>query len=65
MKILITSGAGLIGSAVVRYVLEKSNDSIVKLDALTYAGNLGSLADAEMNKNSYGKYLLDMVNEHG
>jgi dTDP-glucose 4,6-dehydratase len=43
MKILITGGAGFIGSAVVRYVIEKTQDSVVNLDKLTYAGNLESL----------------------
>jgi dTDP-glucose 4,6-dehydratase len=43
--ILVTGGAGFIGSNFVRYLLAESDVRIVNLDALTYAGNLASLAD--------------------
>lgn len=43
MKILITGGAGFIGSAVVRHIIENTQDSVINLDKLTYAGNLESL----------------------
>ena len=43
MKILITGGAGFIGSAVVRHVIANTSDQVVNLDKLTYAGNLESL----------------------
>jgi dTDP-glucose 4,6-dehydratase len=46
MKILVTGGAGFIGSNFIRYVLQHApQDDIVNLDALTYAGNLENLAD--------------------
>ncbi|MEA3259783.1 MAG: dTDP-glucose 4,6-dehydratase [Pseudomonadota bacterium] len=44
MKILITGGAGFIGSAVVRHIIGNTGDSVVNVDKLTYAGNLESLA---------------------
>ncbi|AYA41402.1 dTDP-glucose 4,6-dehydratase [Xenorhabdus nematophila] len=43
-RILITGGAGFIGSAVVRHIINQTEDSVVVVDSLTYAGNLESLA---------------------
>jgi dTDP-glucose 4,6-dehydratase len=45
MKLFITGGAGFIGSNYVRHVLANSDDEVTVFDALTYAGNLSSLAD--------------------
>ncbi|MCL1049556.1 dTDP-glucose 4,6-dehydratase [Shewanella abyssi] len=50
MMILITGGAGFIGSAVVRHIIENTNDSIVNVDCLTYAGNLESIATVAGNE---------------
>lgn len=44
MKILITGGAGFIGSAVVRNIIDNTRDEVIVVDSLTYAGNLESLA---------------------
>lgn len=44
MKILITGGAGFIGSAVIRHIIANTTDTVLNIDKLTYAGNLESLA---------------------
>jgi dTDP-glucose 4,6-dehydratase len=52
MKILVTGGAGFIGSNFIHYWLAKNQqDEIINLDNLTYAGNLENLVDLENNKN--------------
>lgn len=42
-RILVTGGAGFIGSAVVRHIIDNTDDAVVVVDKLTYAGNLASL----------------------
>ena len=49
MKILVTGGAGFIGSAVVRHIISETSDEVVNVDKLTYAGNLESLEQVADN----------------
>ncbi|WP_019340831.1 dTDP-glucose 4,6-dehydratase [Stutzerimonas stutzeri] len=45
MRILVTGGAGFIGSALIRHLIQDTEHSVLNLDKLTYAGNLESLAE--------------------
>lgn len=57
VKILVTGGAGFIGSAVIRHIINNTQDSVVNVDKLTYAGNLESLLTVENND----RYAFEQV----
>tara|TARA_R110002095_G_scaffold62639_2_gene52889 strand:- start:7683 stop:8744 length:1062 start_codon:yes stop_codon:yes gene_type:complete len=61
MKLLITGGAGFIGSAVIRHVIRNTEDEVVNLDKLTYAGNLESLSEVS-NSGRYSFEKVDICN---
>jgi len=62
MKILVTGGAGFIGSALIRHIIENTDNSVMNVDKLTYAGNLQSLTSIT-NHNSYFFEKVDICNK--
>ncbi|MEZ9316563.1 dTDP-glucose 4,6-dehydratase [Vibrio lentus] len=61
MKILVTGGAGFIGSAVIRHIIRDTQDMVINLDKLTYAGNLESLTEVS-NSTRYHFEQVDICN---
>lgn len=64
MKILVTGGAGFIGSAVIRHIIQNTSDEVINVDKLTYAGNLESLKDVSSSER-YSFEQLDICNAEG
>jgi dTDP-glucose 4,6-dehydratase len=62
MNIIVTGGAGFIGSAVIRHILQYSDDNILNIDKLTYAGNLASLGAFQENER-YQFQHIDICNK--
>ncbi len=58
-KLLITGGAGFIGSAVIRHIINNTDHSVINVDKLTYAGNLESLVSVE-NDSRYAFEQVDI-----
>ena len=56
-KILLTGGAGFIGSSVVRHIIKNTQDSVINVDKLTYAGNLSSLSSVAHSD----RYIFEQV----
>ena len=63
MKILVTGGAGFIGSNYVRYVLANTDDEVTVYDSLTYAGNLSTLLD--VNDDPRYRFVQGNISDPG
>ena len=56
-RVLITGGSGFIGSALIRYIINQTQDSVINIDKLTYAANQSALKEVENNP----RYAFEQV----
>ena len=63
MKILITGGAGFIGSSLIRFIIRETKDTVINVDKLTYAGNLDSLKEVSSSDRYFFEQqdIVDLV----
>ncbi len=64
MRILITGGAGFIGSALVRYLINHTSATVMNIDKLTYAANLNALSEVTTSEQYHFK-VLDICSKQG
>ena len=64
MKVLVTGGAGFIGSALIRYLIKVKGISVINVDSLTYSGNLLSLEEVN-DSDLYSFKKVDIIDSEG